>query len=183
MRNPRTTVRRASSHNTCQGACTCQADRAAAAGPHGTVRAVLTGFERFADQADGRRRQRARNLPFVDHVALMGLENTGFAIANDAMLWMDPLDYGDGLARAVDHLVPLASTYRSTTCRNASFQSQFGRMRSSLSRTGKMASSKNAIGVPKRTPAAASSGPDVRGSVAVYGQSLSHANWTRPIRR
>jgi His-Xaa-Ser system radical SAM maturase HxsC len=46
----------------------------------------------------------ARNLPFVDHVALMGLENTGFAIANDAMLWMDPVDYGDGLARAIDHL-------------------------------------------------------------------------------
>lgn len=46
----------------------------------------------------------ARNLPFVDHVALMGLENTGFAIANDTMLWMDPVDYGDGLARAVDHL-------------------------------------------------------------------------------
>jgi His-Xaa-Ser system radical SAM maturase HxsC len=46
----------------------------------------------------------ARNLPFVDHVALMGLENTGFAIANDAMLWMDPMDYGDSLARAVDHL-------------------------------------------------------------------------------
>ena len=38
----------------------------------------------------------ARNLPFVDHVALMGLENTGFAIANDAMLWMDPVDYRDG---------------------------------------------------------------------------------------
>ncbi|RXH10625.1 radical SAM protein [Bradyrhizobium guangzhouense] len=33
----------------------------------------------------------ARNLPFVDHVALMGLENTGFAIANDAILWMDPI--------------------------------------------------------------------------------------------
>ena len=46
----------------------------------------------------------ARNLPFVDHVALMGLENTGFAIANDAMLWMDPMDYRDGLAKAVDHL-------------------------------------------------------------------------------
>jgi His-Xaa-Ser system radical SAM maturase HxsC len=46
----------------------------------------------------------ARNLPFVDHVALMGLENTGFAIANDAELWMDPVDYGDGLARAIDHL-------------------------------------------------------------------------------
>jgi His-Xaa-Ser system radical SAM maturase HxsC len=46
----------------------------------------------------------ARNLPFVDHVALMGLENTGFAIANDAMLWLDPMDYSDGLAMAVDHL-------------------------------------------------------------------------------
>ena len=47
----------------------------------------------------------ARNLPFVDHVALMGLENTGFAIANDAMLWMDPMDYRDDLASAIDHLV------------------------------------------------------------------------------
>jgi His-Xaa-Ser system radical SAM maturase HxsC len=46
----------------------------------------------------------ARNLPFVDHVALMGLENTGFAIANDALLWMDPIDYGEGLAKAVEHL-------------------------------------------------------------------------------
>jgi His-Xaa-Ser system radical SAM maturase HxsC len=46
----------------------------------------------------------ARNLPFVDHVALMGLENTGFAIANDVMLWIDPMDYREGLAQAVDHL-------------------------------------------------------------------------------
>jgi His-Xaa-Ser system radical SAM maturase HxsC len=47
----------------------------------------------------------ARNLPFVDHVALMGLENTGFAIANDALLWIDPMDYRDELAEAVDMLV------------------------------------------------------------------------------
>jgi His-Xaa-Ser system radical SAM maturase HxsC len=47
----------------------------------------------------------ARNLPFIDHVALMGLENTGFAIANDSMLWIDPMDYRDGLAEAVDRLV------------------------------------------------------------------------------
>jgi His-Xaa-Ser system radical SAM maturase HxsC len=47
----------------------------------------------------------ARNLPFADHVALMGLENTGFAIANDALLWIDPVDYRDALAEAVDHLV------------------------------------------------------------------------------
>jgi His-Xaa-Ser system radical SAM maturase HxsC len=46
----------------------------------------------------------ARNLPFVDHVALMGLENTGFAIANDGILWIDPVDYQEELACAVDAL-------------------------------------------------------------------------------
>jgi His-Xaa-Ser system radical SAM maturase HxsC len=46
----------------------------------------------------------ARNLSFVDHVALMGLENTGFAIANEALLWIDPMDYRVGLAAGVDHL-------------------------------------------------------------------------------
>ena len=43
----------------------------------------------------------ARNLPFVDHVALMGLENTGFALANQERLWIDPLDYADDLASGV----------------------------------------------------------------------------------
>lgn len=47
----------------------------------------------------------ARNFPFVDHVALMGLENTGFAIANEAQLWIDPIDYQSELAEAVDLLV------------------------------------------------------------------------------
>jgi His-Xaa-Ser system radical SAM maturase HxsC len=46
----------------------------------------------------------ARNLPFVDHVALMGLENTGFAIANHESLWIDPVDYRAELAEAVDVL-------------------------------------------------------------------------------
>jgi His-Xaa-Ser system radical SAM maturase HxsC len=46
----------------------------------------------------------ARNLPFVDHVALMGLENTGFAIANDDVLWIDPLDYQEQLAAGIDVL-------------------------------------------------------------------------------
>jgi His-Xaa-Ser system radical SAM maturase HxsC len=46
----------------------------------------------------------ARNLPFVDHVALMGLENTGFAVANDEILWIDPLDYQEQLAASVDVL-------------------------------------------------------------------------------
>ena len=31
----------------------------------------------------------------------MGLENTGFAIANDAMLWIDPLDYQNAFAEGV----------------------------------------------------------------------------------
>jgi His-Xaa-Ser system radical SAM maturase HxsC len=46
----------------------------------------------------------ARNLPFVDHVALMGLENTGFALANADQLWIDPIDYQEPLARAVEIL-------------------------------------------------------------------------------
>ncbi|AKK27339.1 His-Xaa-Ser system radical SAM maturase HxsC [Mycobacterium sp. EPa45] len=46
----------------------------------------------------------ARNLPFVDHVALMGMENTGFAIANNDMLWIDPVDYQEQLKAGVDVL-------------------------------------------------------------------------------
>jgi His-Xaa-Ser system radical SAM maturase HxsC len=43
----------------------------------------------------------SRNLPFLDHVALMGMEDTGFALANHEKLWIDPVDYGDQLARGV----------------------------------------------------------------------------------
>lgn len=43
----------------------------------------------------------ARNLPFVDHVALMGLENTGFALANADKLWIDPIEYRAQLAEGV----------------------------------------------------------------------------------
>ncbi len=50
----------------------------------------------------------ARNLPFVDHVALMGLENTGFAIANDSDLWIDP----NGLPRVVGGRCPKFSHRR-----------------------------------------------------------------------
>jgi hypothetical protein len=46
----------------------------------------------------------ARNLPFVDHVALMGLENTAFALANDKLICIDPVDYQDHLASAVSAL-------------------------------------------------------------------------------
>jgi His-Xaa-Ser system radical SAM maturase HxsC len=46
----------------------------------------------------------ARNMPFLDHVALMGLENTGFATANEEELWIDPLEYRSLLTRCVEIL-------------------------------------------------------------------------------
>ena len=44
----------------------------------------------------------SRNLQFVDHVALMGLEITGFTRANLEELWIDPIDYQSELKKAVD---------------------------------------------------------------------------------
>jgi His-Xaa-Ser system radical SAM maturase HxsC len=46
----------------------------------------------------------ARNLTFVDHVALMGLEITGFTRPNLTSLWIDPVDYQPELYRAVSFL-------------------------------------------------------------------------------
>jgi His-Xaa-Ser system radical SAM maturase HxsC len=43
----------------------------------------------------------ARNLTFVDQVALMGLEMIGFARANIETLWIDPVDYQAELVEAV----------------------------------------------------------------------------------
>lgn len=42
-----------------------------------------------------------RNLLFVDHVALMGLEMTGFTKANINDLWIDPVEYQQQLEEAV----------------------------------------------------------------------------------
>lgn len=63
-------------------------------------------------------------MPFVDQVALMGLENTGFAIANDEPLWIDPLDYRDQLAEAVEGLVALRSIPRAVIASKATFFSK-----------------------------------------------------------
>ena len=41
-----------------------------------------------------------RNLPFVAQVALMGLEMTGLARPNSALVWADPADYQRELAEA-----------------------------------------------------------------------------------
>jgi len=45
-----------------------------------------------------------RNLRFIDHVALMGLEITGFTRANFDLLWIDPWEYKDILSEAVSIL-------------------------------------------------------------------------------
>jgi len=46
----------------------------------------------------------ARNLLFVDHVAFMGLEITGFTRANLEQLWIDPVEYQRELYDAVTTL-------------------------------------------------------------------------------
>ena len=45
-----------------------------------------------------------RNLSFVEHVALMGLEFVGYTPRNIEELWIDPFDYQDDLERAVQFL-------------------------------------------------------------------------------
>lgn len=57
---------------------------------HAQTHARLAAFARFV----------VRNLCFVDHVALMGLELVGFAKTNLDSLWIDPLDYQDELTAA-----------------------------------------------------------------------------------
>lgn len=60
-----------------------------------------------------------RNLLFVDQVALMGLEMTGFTRANLDSLWIDPIEYKDKLSEAVQVLnsygVPV-SVYNHPLC-------------------------------------------------------------------
>jgi His-Xaa-Ser system radical SAM maturase HxsC len=46
----------------------------------------------------------ARNLLFVDHVALMGLEIIGFTRANMDKLWIDQIEYKDQLSEATNLL-------------------------------------------------------------------------------
>lgn len=66
------------------------------------LRFVITALNhqllpRFADFV-------GRNLLFVDQVSLMGMEVVGFARANLAELWIDPFDYKENLAIAVQRL-------------------------------------------------------------------------------
>lgn len=56
------------------------------------------------DRLPGLARFIARNLPYVDHVALMGLEMMGYVRMNLEALWIDPFDYQSTLSEAVQIL-------------------------------------------------------------------------------
>ncbi len=61
----------------------------------------------------------ARNLLFVDHVALMGLELVGFGKTNADALWIDPIDYQAELATATKTLAQAGarvSVYNHALC-------------------------------------------------------------------
>lgn len=45
-----------------------------------------------------------RNLPFVNHVALMGIEPIGFAKANYELIWIDPADAMESICTAIQFL-------------------------------------------------------------------------------
>jgi His-Xaa-Ser system radical SAM maturase HxsC len=60
-----------------------------------------------------------RNFPFVAHVALMGLEPTGYTPRNKEILWIDPVEYQDKLEDAVEILATRGmnvSIYNSQLC-------------------------------------------------------------------
>ena len=59
---------------------------------HADTYSNLPSFARFV----------TRNLLFVDHIALMGLEPMGFAHTNLEALWVDPLDYQAELIEAAE---------------------------------------------------------------------------------
>lgn len=45
-----------------------------------------------------------KNLPFVEHIAFIGLEYIGHTPNNDSILWIDPYDYKEFLDQAVEFL-------------------------------------------------------------------------------
>lgn len=63
------------------------------------LRVVL--HRQTVDRLSGLARFITRNLPFVEHVALMGLEMMGFVRVNLDALWIDPVDYQQQLTEAV----------------------------------------------------------------------------------
>jgi His-Xaa-Ser system radical SAM maturase HxsC len=60
-----------------------------------------------------------KNLPFVEHIAFMGLEYQGYTPHNIKELWIDPVDYMNELGEAVEYLASMqmnVSIYNSQLC-------------------------------------------------------------------
>jgi len=60
-----------------------------------------------------------KNLPFVEHIAFMGLEFIGYTPHNIDKLWIDPFDYQNELSEAVEYLAGQGmhvSIYNSSLC-------------------------------------------------------------------
>jgi His-Xaa-Ser repeat-associated downstream radical SAM protein len=60
-----------------------------------------------------------KNLPFVEHIAFMGLEHQGYTPFNIDKLWIDPIDYMNELGEAVNFLSDKdmnVSIYNSQLC-------------------------------------------------------------------
>lgn len=60
-----------------------------------------------------------KNLPFVEHVAFMGLEHEGYTSFNIDKLWIDPMDYQSELTEAVSYLADFGmnvSIYNAQLC-------------------------------------------------------------------
>lgn len=60
-----------------------------------------------------------KNIPFVEHIAFMGLEYQGYTPHNIQKLWIDPVDYMDDLCEATDYLSSRGmnvSIYNSQLC-------------------------------------------------------------------
>ena len=60
-----------------------------------------------------------KNLPFVEHIAFMGLEHIGYTPFNMDKLWIDPYDYMEELEEAVEFLSGhgmFVSIYNSQLC-------------------------------------------------------------------
>lgn len=51
-----------------------------------------------------------KNLPFVEHIAFMGLEYTGYTPKNNDLLWMEPSEYAHELEEAVFFLDSVGMT-------------------------------------------------------------------------
>lgn len=71
-----------------------------------------------------------KNLPFVEHIAFMGLEYVGYTPHNIGKLWIDPYDYKEELQEAVEYLAEKGmnvSIYNTPLCLLSSNLWQYSR--------------------------------------------------------